>query len=136
MIKFLAGFAALLAALGLSGGGLPGFVLVLLIALQRAGGLERGVGRVDAVRLAVDQPESASREINTSEAIVSMTHLYHRTQYANIAHGNLFAIRARSPDLYPPILELWLPFCRVAPGLLQPQLQDRGGKCRRAAWRA
>jgi len=33
MIKFLAGFAVLLAALGLSGGGLPGFVLVLLIAL-------------------------------------------------------------------------------------------------------
>jgi hypothetical protein len=84
----------------------------------------------------VSTPQSASREINTSEAIVSMTHLYHRTQYANIAHGNLFAIRARSHDLYPPILELWLPFCRIAPGLFQPQLQDRGGKCRRAARRA
>src|SRR5690349_9561186 len=83
----------------------------------------------------VSTPQSASREINTSEAIVSMTHLYHRTQYANIAHGNLFAIRARSPDLYPAdlgVVVALLPHCARFVPTTTPRSRRKVPSCRTA----
>jgi hypothetical protein len=52
-----------------------------------------------------------------------------RRQAHRAAENAAAASRASSSNrsTFPAILELWLPFCRFTPGLLQPQLQDRRG---------
>ena len=58
-----------------------------------------------------------------------ISHDTHADMIGAFAYGRgRFSPNATVPASPPPpaILELWLPFCGLAPGLCQPQLQDRG----------